>query len=213
LPNAELFKSIPVENQKKSDKFRIVYHGTLAHRLGIDLILRSVAMVADKIPVELWMYGAGDYLPDALALASELKLEGKAHFSQSFFPVERIPEIVCGMNLGIIGNRRNLACDQYMLPVKLLEYVYLGVPVVAPRLKVIERYFDDTMLRFYEPENVEQMADAILEMFHDREKRESLASAALKFYEKHNIEAQAIEYLNLLTESNVNLRALPERPA
>ncbi|MFP5229775.1 MAG: glycosyltransferase, partial [Acidobacteriota bacterium] len=153
LPNVELFK--PVKVEKKNEGFHIVYHGTIAHRLGIDLILRAVAKAAAQIPVELWMYGAGDFLPDALALAEELGLEGKAHFSKSFFPVEKIPEMVCGMDMGIIGNRHNLACDRYMLPDKLLEYVYLGIPVVAPRLEVIQYYFDETMLRFYEPEDVE----------------------------------------------------------
>src|SRR6185437_11290126 len=178
--------------------FRIVYHGTIAHRLGIDLILRAVSKAAEKVPVEMWMYGAGDFLPDALELASTLGIEDRVHFSRSFFPVEQIPEIVTGMDLGIIGNRRNLACDKYMLPVKLLEYVYLGIPVVAPRLEVIGRYFDDSMLRFYEPENVEQMAAAITELYNNKEQRERLSAAASGFYKKYNIQAQADRYLQLM---------------
>jgi glycosyltransferase involved in cell wall biosynthesis len=208
LPNAELFKS--KTTQKTSDVFRIVYHGTIAHRLGIDLILQAMARVVDRIPAELWIYGSGDYLPEALALSSQLGLEEKVHFSRTFFPVEQIPEIVCGMDLGIIGNRRNLACDRYMLPVKLLEYVYLGVPVVAPRLGVIARYFDDTMVRYYEPEDVGQMADSIVELFRDKEERARLARSASAFYEKHNIKAQADRYLDLLTASRGSLPALPE---
>src|SRR5260370_34099380 len=119
--------------EKTREVYRIVYHGTIAHRLGIDLIVQAMARVADRIPAELWVYGSGDYLPEVLALSSQLGVEGKVHFSRTFFPVERIPEIVSGMDLGIIGNRRNLACERYMLPVKLLEYLYLGVPAVAPR--------------------------------------------------------------------------------
>jgi glycosyltransferase involved in cell wall biosynthesis len=211
LPNAEMFGPITREKPPKSEGFRIVYHGTIAHRLGIDLILRAMALVVERVPAELWMYGSGDYLPEALALSQQLGLDGKVHFSRSFFPVEQIPEIVCGMDLGIIGNRQNLACDKYMLPVKLLEYVYLGVPVVAPRLGVIRRYFDDTMLRYYEPENVEQLADAIVELFHDGKERERLAVAALAFYQTHNIRAQAERYLELLTTPNLNLCPQPER--
>jgi len=212
LPNVELFK--PLTMEKKSEVFRIVYHGTIAHRLGIDLIVKAMARVADRIPAELWIYGSGDYLPEALALTSQLHLEVKVHFSRTFFPVEQIPEMVCGMDLGIIGNRRNLACDRYMLPVKLLEYVYLGVPVVAPRLGVINRYFDDTMIRYYDPENVEQMADSIVELFHDREKREGQARAAATFYSKHSIQAQAERYLELLAPTGVSsLRAGTERHA
>ncbi len=203
LPNVELFR--PGSVQKKTDAFRIVYHGTIAHRLGIDLIVRAVARAVTRVPVELWVYGAGDYLPEVLALSSELKLEGKAHFSGAFFPVEKIPEIVCGMDLGIIGNRRNLACDKYMLPVKLLEYVYLGVPVIAPRLEIIKYYFDETMVRFYEPENVEQLADAIVELFHNRGECERQAHAASKFYQKYNPQAQADLYLHLMSRLEMRL--------
>jgi glycosyltransferase involved in cell wall biosynthesis len=207
LPNEEIFK--PVAAVKKSDVFRIVYHGTLAHRLGIDLILRAVARAAERVPVELYLYGAGDYLADALDLSAQLKLDQIVHFSRNFFPVEQIPQMVCGMDLGIVGNRRNPACDKYMLPVKLLEYAYLGIPVVAPRLEVIERYFDDTMVRYYEPENVEQMADAIVELVDGPEKRERQARAASAFYQKYNIKAQSDRYLNLLTASPLPMRVRP----
>jgi glycosyltransferase involved in cell wall biosynthesis len=203
LPNVELFR--PVTVQKKTDAFRIVYHGTIAHRLGIDLIVRAMARVVTRVPAELWVYGAGDYLPEALALSAKLGLEGKAHFSGAFFPVEKIPEMVCGMDLGIIGNRRNLACDRYMLPVKLLEYVYLGVPVVAPRLQVISYYFDETMVRFYEPESVEQMADAIVELFHKRDERERQAHAASRFYQNYNPQVQADLYLHLMSRSEISV--------
>jgi glycosyltransferase involved in cell wall biosynthesis len=211
LPNVELFR--PVSVQKKAEGFHIIYHGTIAHRLGIDLILRAVAQAATQIPVELWMYGAGDFLPDALALSEELGLDGKAHFSKSFFPVEQIPEMVCGMDLGIIGNRHNLACDKYMLPVKLLEYVYLGIPVVAPRLEVISYYFDDTMLRFYEPENVDQMSNAIVAMYRSREECERQAQAASRFYQKYNPEAQAELYLRLMSRSDITIPQGAERAA
>lgn len=196
LPNVNLFKAVNAE--RKSDSFRVVYHGTIAHRLGIDLILMAAAKAASRVPLELWVYGAGDYLEEAIELAKRLEIDHAVHFSRSFFPVERIPEIVSGMDVGIIGNRRNLACDKFMLPVKLLEYVYLGVPVIAPRLQVIARYFDESMLRFYEPENVEQLADSLVELFHDKPQRERLSSAALGFYRKNNIQAQAERYLELV---------------
>lgn len=211
LPNVELFR--PVTNDKKSEIFRIIYHGTIAHRLGIDLIVRAMAKVVDRIPAELWIYGAGDYLREAVDLSSQLQLDGKVHFSRTFFPVEQIPRIVSGMDVGIIGNRRNLACDKYMLPVKLLEYVYLRIPVIAPRLSVISRYFDDTMVRFYDPENVEQMADAIVELFIDRAKRERLANAASTFYLTYNFKDQADRYLDLLTARHLSLNASPELSA
>jgi glycosyltransferase involved in cell wall biosynthesis len=213
LPNAELFKKRPARERKKNSPFRIVYHGTIAHRLGIDLMVRAMAKLKNRIPVELWIYGSGDYLAAARGLSFQLGLDAQVHFSGTFFPVEKIPEIVSDMDLGIIANRRNLACDRYMLPVKLLEYVYLGVPVLVPRLAVIDRYFDDSMVQYYEPENVEQMADGIVELFNDPEKRARLAHNAYSFYEKHNIASQADRYVQLLNAHDLSGRMLPQVPA
>jgi glycosyltransferase involved in cell wall biosynthesis len=199
LPNTRLFGAMVPKEQSTGRPFRIVYHGTIAHRLGIDLMLRAMEKVTAEIPAELWIYGTGDYLPEVLELSTKLGLDSRVHFSRSFFPVERIREIVSGMDLGVVGNRRNLACDQFMLPVKLLEYVYLGVPVVAPRLSIIQRYFDDTMIRFYEPENEQQMAAAIVELYRSKDQRERQTQAAASFYQRHNMRAQAEQYLNLLS--------------
>ena len=70
-------------------------------------------------------------------------------------PNEQIPEWVKGANGAIIPNRKTLATDNYMLPHKMLEYVRLGIPVIAPRLKIIQYYFNDTQAIFFEPENIE----------------------------------------------------------
>jgi glycosyltransferase involved in cell wall biosynthesis len=197
LPNEEIFKAVPSTTDGKT--LKIVYHGTITRRLGIDLIIRAVSRAADTIPVELWIYGAGEFLDEARQLASELHLQNTVRFNGNFFPVERIPEIVAGMDVGVIGNRRNLACERFMLPVKLLEYVYLGVPVIAPRLEIIARYFDDSMVAYYQPENVDHMAAWMVRLFRHPEQRRQLAAAAFRFYEQRNWSAQAEEYVALVS--------------
>ena len=49
---------------------------------------------------------------------------------------------------------------ELLLPVKLLEYVHMGLPVVASRLPVIERYFGDDVL-LAEPGDAASFAAAI----------------------------------------------------
>ena len=85
-----------------------------------------------------------------------------------------------------------------MLPVKLLEYVYMQKPVIAPRLKIIERYFDETMIKYFEPENVEDLARCIVELYENPEERKSLVNKANKFIKKYNWKTQEKEYLKLI---------------
>jgi glycosyltransferase involved in cell wall biosynthesis len=197
LPDEEAFrKRVP---PKEDGKFHVIYHGTVAKRLGIDVLLQTIAKIADEIPVRLSIYGTGDYLPEALRLSDSLGLNGKVFFSKSYFPAEQISEMVSGMDIGIVGNRRSLATEQFMMPVKLLEYVYLGIPVVAPRLPIIQSYFDEEMLAYYEPENVDDMARAIVELYRSPETRTLLAQKAAQFYNGHSWSVQAQQYMTLLS--------------
>lgn len=196
LPDEKLFR--PSKRREPDGLFRLIYHGTIAKRLGIDIILEAIAKIGDEIPVHLSIYGSGDFLPEAQTLSERLGLGKKVYFSGSFFPVEMVPEMVNGMDLGIIGNRKTSATDRFMMPVKLLEYVYLRKPVVAPRLKIIQSYFDEEMIRYYEPENVDELAGCIVDLYRNPGERESIVLKASKFYEKHSWEMQKKEYLKIL---------------
>jgi glycosyltransferase involved in cell wall biosynthesis len=60
-------------------------------------------------------------------------------------PVEEIPSRLAKAHLGVVPTLRD-DFTELLLPVKLLEYVHMGLPVVASRLPVIERYFGDDVL-------------------------------------------------------------------
>lgn len=198
LPNEAIFRPLTKE-RRSNDNFRLVYHGTIAKRLGIDIMLEALAKIADDIPIHLSIYGAGDFLTEAMRLANSLGLNGKVYFSKAFFPAEMIREMVKDMDLGIIANRRSLATDRYMMPVKLLEYVFLKIPVVAPRLEIIQSYFDESMVKYYEPENTDDLAKCIVELYKTPKERESLVTRASRFYEEHSWKTQAEEYLELVS--------------
>jgi glycosyltransferase involved in cell wall biosynthesis len=85
-----------------------------------------------------------------------------------------------------------------MLPVKLMEYLYIGIAVVAPNLPVLRRYFGSDMIEYYEPENVDDLARALVKLALDRERRELLARKAAGFFEEHSWKVQQQRYLELL---------------
>jgi len=103
------------------------------------------------------------------------------------------------MDLGIIPNKRNMATE-LMLPVKMLEYVAIGIPVVSARLKTIEHYFSNNMVTFFEPENVESMANAILSMYRDKNRRREQALEARKFIERYGWEKHKKDLIQLYQE-------------
>jgi len=200
VANEDIFK--PVTGEKHEEKFQLVYHGTIAKRLGIDILLRAMALVKDRIPVSLSVYGDGDYLNECIKLRANLKLKNCVYFSASAFNVENVPKMVGIMDVGIVPNKKTLATDRFMMPVKLMEYVHLQIPVIAPRLRIIQYYFDETMIKYFEPENVEDLARCIVELYENPEERKILVENANEFIEKHNWKTQEKEYLNLILSGN-----------
>jgi glycosyltransferase involved in cell wall biosynthesis len=197
LPDETLFR--PIFPRRRTDStFRLAYHGTIAERLGIDLILEAVAQIGKEIPVHLSLYGGGSFLPEAIRRAEQLGIRDEVYFSESFFSVESVPELLSGTDVGIIGNRRTPATDSFMMPVKLFEFVQLGIPVVAPRLKIIQSYFGEDMLEYYEPGDTADMARHIVRLYREPMRREQLVRSAARFNEEFGWAGEKKKYLAML---------------
>lgn len=184
----------------RSGHVNLVYHGTMAARLGVDLVIRAVARLQQRLPcIQLHLWGHGDDLPEFQRLARELNIQDKVLFQPRGFPLQDLPAHLRVMDIGVIGNRRTIAGD-LMLPVKLLEYVALGIPAVVPRLKTIEYYFADDMVTFYDPEDVESLAQAIHRLCSQPETRRKQAAQALRFLDEHGWNRQGRELVSFYRE-------------
>ncbi|MCK4526573.1 glycosyltransferase, partial [candidate division WOR-3 bacterium] len=86
----------------------------------------------------------------------------------------------------------------YMLPVKLLEYVTMKIPVIASQIKTIEYYFDSSQVRYFEPEDENSLAKAILDMYYNPSKRKTYSENASRFEKKYNWEQQKRIYFRLV---------------
>lgn len=174
----------------------LVYHGTMAERLGVDLVIRAVARLEGRLPgIRLHLWGHGDDLASFQRLAQELSVHDRVLFEPRGFPLQDLPGHLRGMDLGVIGNRRTVA-GQLMLPVKLLEYVAMGIPVVVPRLKAIEHYFTDDMAAYYVPEDIDSLADCIYRLCTDLPGRVRQAKLAALFLDEHGWSRQGDDFVN-----------------
>jgi glycosyltransferase involved in cell wall biosynthesis len=176
---------------------RVVYHGGLADRFGVETLVRAVASLRSRGDhVELDVYGSDAEAAGRLAsVAAEVAPEG-VRIAPQPTPVGEIPARLAEADLGVVPTLRD-DFTELLLPVKLLEYVHMGLPVVASRLPVIERYFSDDVL-LAEPGDAASIAAAIEGVRTDPVAAQMRAERASKRLAKIEWRQQRQGYLQLV---------------
>jgi hypothetical protein len=70
--------------------------------------------------------------------------------------------------------------------------------VIVSRTRIDTFYFDESMVKFFESENVECLASAILELYKDPEQRRRLVEGANLHIQRNNWDVKQYEYLDLV---------------
>jgi glycosyltransferase involved in cell wall biosynthesis len=193
VPDPKIFAPQSAAGSQSNGHLNLVYHGTMAERLGVDLVIRAVAELRERIPcLTLHLWGTGDDLASFQQLAAELGVQERVSFRPKGFRLDELPGHLVAMDLGVVGNRSNVATD-LMLPVKLLEYVSLGIPAVVPRLRTIDHYFSEDMVAYFEPESVSSLAETIHRLYCQPSARRRQAASASKFLERYGWDRQGTE--------------------
>ncbi len=176
---------------------RVVYHGGLADRFGVETLVRAVAMLRKRDEeIELDVYGSDAEAARRLAVAALAVAPEGVRIAPQPTPVEQIPARLAEADLGVVPTLRD-DFTELLLPVKLLEYVHMGLPVVASRLPVIERYFGDDVL-LAEPGDAASIAAAIEGVRGDPLAAQARAERASKRLAKIEWRQQRQGYLQLV---------------
>lgn len=85
-----------------------------------------------------------------------------------------------------------------MLPVKLLEDVAVGLPVISSETSTTRAYFDETMVAFARPGDVADLAAKIVALRRDPDVRASMVRKADTFLEHYSWDRESDRYHNLI---------------
>jgi glycosyltransferase involved in cell wall biosynthesis len=175
------------------NQFTLICHGTVTQRLGLDIAIYAIASLREEIPeLRLKVIGEGDRLAQSRELVDRLGLAGRVSF-MDLVPVEKLPALLVKADVGIVPYRPSSA-THLMLPVKLLDYATLGIPVIAARLRTVEYYFGDGAVELFEPGNVADLARAIRLLYHNPELQLRLVERARQALDALNWQNQRNEY-------------------
>jgi glycosyltransferase involved in cell wall biosynthesis len=200
LPDPKVFSRRFRSDLSSDGCFRLVYHGTVARRNGLRVALRALPKIKKEIEdLELQIFGEGDDIPCLIDLAEELGLVHCVRISGGMAPMDELVPIILNADVGIVPILYD-DFTKYMLPVKLLEYVALGIPVVSSRTETIEAYFDDSMVQYCKPGDADDLAEKILDLHRNPDMRERLRTNADRFNRGYSWEQQKQLYYRLIDD-------------
>src|SRR6266566_1432990 len=187
----------PRRRTRDDGKLIVLFPGGLQWHQGLDIAIRAFQKISPKLPqAEFHIYGEGNMKNSLVSLSRELGLEGKVRF---FAPValRQIAEIMANADLGVVPKRADSFGNE-AYSTKIMQFMSLGVPVVASKTRIDEHYFDDSVVRFFESGDPDALAEAMLEVLSDAGVRRRLIAHATEYAARNSWESHKAGYLELV---------------
>ena len=194
-----------IRANKRPGDFHVIYVGTLARRYGVEIAVRALAKIhkAGSIPglrfsIIPKIANEGTY---AHKIVKEAERSGLGSRFRLMNPVphDQMPRVIAEADAMIYTPLPDIHMD-IALSLKIPEAIAAGCPIVASRLSVHRRYFDEDALYMFEPGDVDECAARVLEVAANPDKvRAKMAHAKAKL-EEIGWPKQAQIYLCLIDE-------------
>jgi glycosyltransferase involved in cell wall biosynthesis len=187
----------PHPRTREDGGFVISFPGSLSWHQGLDIAIKAFAKIQHELPnPQFHIYGVGQAKESLIALVKDLGLRARVQF-RDVVPLQSVPEIMANSDLGVVPKRADSFGNE-AYSTKIMEFMAQGVPVIVSRTKIDDYYFNDSVVCFFEPENVDQLAEAILRLSRDKEYGERLIGNARQYADLHSWARKEQEYLDLV---------------
>ncbi len=209
----ERFESLngePVRQRYQLGNARVVgFAGSLKAWHGVDHLLRAAVRL--DTDVRVLIVGDGPERGKLEALASELRIADRVVFAGAV-PHHAIPEHLAAMTVAAAPYRRQ--ADFYFSPLKIVEYLAAGLPVVASEQGDLAHLVGKAGL-MVTPDDAAELADALDKVLGDPELRRAMHFAARRHAAGMTWDAAAAQVEAALISAMARSRSavLNRRPA
>jgi colanic acid biosynthesis glycosyl transferase WcaI len=193
--DSELRRMLGIE-----DKFVVCYIGTLGMAHGLKTVLEAASRLQHTAPeVVFLLIGEGAEKSRMMSVARERRLNNVRFLHQQ--PREQIPAYICASDACLVTLKKN-EIFKTVIPTKMLEFMSCARPVILGVDGQARRIVEDARAGiFVEPENSEQIANAITQLSSSGELRELLGRNGRRHIIQHFSRSEtARAYICILEE-------------
>jgi glycosyltransferase involved in cell wall biosynthesis len=178
-------------------EFILCYPGTLSRHQGVDIAVEAIGLLRDRAPgLRLLIIGDGPERETLRRLIAERRLEDRISLT-GLIPLEQVAETMSRIDLGVVPKRKEGFGD-IAFSTKIMEFMAVGVPVLASRTRIDEFYFSDLLVQFFESGSACDMADKIVELIESPERMAELRRNCSEFIAANKWNEKQEEYFALV---------------
>ena len=192
VPDDSVFNHEPTSFTKENNHFQMIVVSTIVKRYGIQTLIKAVPLLLKNIPeLKIDIVGDGELRPDLEKMTRNLGVEKYVNFT-GFLPYETVPDYIARADVAIAP-----MIDDVGAPNKIFEYIAVGKATVASSLPGVKAVFDDSSVLYFRPGDEKDLADRILELYQNPEKRDALVSSAKIKYNEYRWPIMRDRYLGV----------------
>lgn len=209
-PDLSRFTPLPPDPQLKAGKpYLLCYLGVMGPQDGIDLALEAVAHLVHGLgreDVHTVFLGSGDVFDDSVALANELSLEGRVHFTGRVHD-DVVRAYLSTADVCLAPDPLNPLNDLSTMN-KIMEYMAMGRPLVSFDLKEA-RVSAGEAAAYATANDVKEFATLVDELLLDPQRRERMGAIGARRVAETL--SWAVSRVQLLAAYDAVLEAPPAR--
>ncbi len=180
IPNGVDLSLFDITSKKNPRK--IVFAGAMYYHRGLDILLEAIPYIIKKIPdTKFVLLGSGAEMNKLKKIVLENKLEDSVEF-KGWLKREKIPENISDASIGI-GPLRLTDVTSRALPIKVLEYMAVSLPIIAQKGTLPEDVLENEKNGYF-IENVNDLVEKIIFLLNQPEKMEEMGIQSSKMVQK-----------------------------
>lgn len=188
FPNAiwqqELTLLVPLENNRQNDFSIICMRSLHTHEMGLDTLTEAFLIVREKIP-GLTLTIIGSIPADVSPQITQLEKDRQVNFIE-FVEHDTLITMIHSASVCVIPFKDVPDLAQ-TYPIKLLEYLASGRPVIASNIAGMSSLIEDGVNGLlYKAGDADDLANKILILYHDEQLRNSITKAAIQYDERYD---------------------------
>jgi colanic acid biosynthesis glycosyl transferase WcaI len=185
-----------------SKKNQIIFLGNIGHAQDLEKYIQAMKIVTKKHDVKLLIVGDGEKKDELENMVQNLGLDDVIEF-KGLIPRDKVPELLSECLIGLAPMKK-LKSLEYMVPVKVYEYMACKLPFIASGNGELTELARKSKAGIITTDSSYAIADAIITLLNNPQKLERMGKNGREYVKAHNDRIDIVYKLKFNLDSLIN---------